>query len=323
MKPIIFTPYLKSVIWGGDRIAPLKNIETSQTQIGESWEISGVPGNETCVAEGPDKGLPLSALIDKYGARLLGEKVYKQYGREFPLLVKIIDARNDLSVQVHPDDKLARERHGCNGKTEMWYILDTTPGARIYAGLSRQLDPAVYRADVAAKTIMDDITAHDSHPGDVFFLPAGRVHAIGAGNLLLEIQQTSDITYRIYDYDRRDADGNPRELHTELAADAIDYTLYPDYKSKPTELVPGMEQLAACQYFDVRLLSLDTTHSAEANIDYADDCFVIVTCTEGCIKIDCGDSVTTLCPGYTALVPADRQQLVISGNGKAVTAHIN
>lgn len=319
MNPFKFTPFLKSVIWGGERIATLKNIETDLTDIGESWEISGVPGNETCVAEGPEKGQPLSALIEKYGARLLGEKVYGLYGNEFPLLVKIIDARNDLSVQVHPDDKLARERHDCNGKTEMWYILDTTPDAKIYAGLSKQLDPASYRRDVEAKTIMDDITAHDSHPGDVFFLPAGRVHAIGAGNLLLEIQQTSDITYRIYDYDRRDANGNPRELHTELAADAIDYTLYPDYKSAPKPLAPGMEQLAECKYFDVRLLTIDSPRK----IDYADGCFVIVTCTKGSIEIDSDNSVTILHPGETILVPADRPDLTITGNGQAVTAHIN
>lgn len=319
MKPFKFTPYLKSVIWGGERIAALKNIKTDLTDIGESWEISGVPGNETCVADGPDKGMPLSALIDKYGSRLLGEKVYSRFGSEFPLLVKIIDARRDLSVQVHPDDELARKRHNCNGKTEMWYILDTTPDAKIYAGLSRQLDPETYRRDVEAKTIMDDITAHESHPGDVFFLPAGRVHAIGAGNLLLEIQQTSDITYRIYDYDRRDANGNPRQLHTELAADAIDYTLYPDYKSAATPIAPGIDQLAACDYFDVRLLTVDGPRS----IDYAPGCFVIITCTQGSIEVDCDNSVTTLAPGETILVPAERAGLSVSGRGRAVTAHIN
>ena len=319
MTPFKFTPYLKSVIWGGERIAALKNIETDLTDIGESWEISGVPGNETSVSEGPDKGLTLSQLIDKYGARLVGADVFARYGNEFPLLVKIIDARRDLSVQVHPDDKLANERHGCAGKTEMWYILATEPDAKIYAGLSKQLDPETYRRDVENKTIMDDITAHDSHPGDVFFLPAGRVHAIGAGNLLLEIQQTSDITYRIYDYDRRDANGNPRQLHTELAADAIDYTLYPDYKSVATPLAEGMSQLAKCAYFDVRLLTVPQP----VNVDYADGSFVIVTCTEGNIEVDCDNSVTMLQPGETILVPAERAALTIAGNGKAVTAHID
>lgn len=319
MKPFRFEPYLKTVIWGGDKIAALKNIDTELTAIGESWEISGVPGNETVVAEGADKGLPLSALIDKYGARLVGDTVYREYGDRFPLLVKIIDARSDLSVQVHPDDRLAAERHGCKGKTEMWYILGTEPGAKIYAGLSRPLTPETYRRDVADNTIMDDITAHDSHPGDVFFLPAGRVHAIGAGNLLLEIQQTSDITYRIYDYDRRDAQGNPRELHTEQAADAIDYTLYPDYKSQPHEIAPGIESLARCEYFDVRLVGVD----GDMIIDYAPGRFVIVSCTDGYVEVDSDNSVNILHPGETLLVPADRPDLTLRGRGHAVTAHID
>ena len=319
MNPFKFTPYLKSVIWGGERIAALKNIETDLTDIGESWEISGVQGNETVVSEGADKGLKLSELIAKYGARLVGEDVYARYGTEFPLLVKIIDARRDLSVQVHPDDKLAAQRHGCAGKTEMWYILATEPDAKIYAGLSRQLDPEAYRRDVENKTIMNDITAHDSHPGDIFFLPAGRVHAIGAGNLLLEIQQTSDITYRIYDYDRRDANGNPRQLHTELAADAIDYTLYPDYKSVAQPITPKVSELVKCAYFDVRLISSPQSLA----IDYADGSFVIVSCTEGSIEVDCDNSVTMMKPGETILVPAERANLTVTGNGKAVTAHIN
>lgn len=319
MKPFRFTPYLKTVIWGGDRIAALKNIDTDLTDIGESWEISGVPGNETIVAEGPDKGLPLSALIDKYGARLVGEKIYNEYGNKFPLLVKIIDARDDLSVQVHPDDTLASKRHGCAGKTEMWYILDTAPGAKIYAGLSRPLDPESYRRAVESNTIMDYITAHDSHPGDIFFLPAGRVHAIGAGNLLLEIQQTSDITYRIYDYDRRDAQGNPRELHTEQAADAIDYTVYPDYKSRPYPISADVEGLASCPYFDVRLVTIVDS----VDIDYAPGRFVIVSCTSGQVEVDSDSSVTILHPGETILVPADRPDLTLRGNGQAITAHID
>lgn len=319
MKPFRFNPFLKSVIWGGEKIAALKNIETELTDIGESWEISGVPGNETCVAEGADKGMPLSALIDKYKGKLVGDDIYERYGNEFPLLVKIIDARNDLSVQVHPDDALAQKRHNCAGKTEMWYILGSDEGARIYAGLSRQLDPESYRTEVENKTIMNCITAHDSHPGDVFFLPAGRVHAIGAGNLLLEIQQTSDITYRIYDYDRRDANGNPRQLHTAEAADAIDYTLYPDYKSAAAEIAPGVDSLAACKYFDVRRHRLD---GKEVNIDYAPGRFVIVSCTAGTVEVDCDNSVTMLHPGETILVPADRPALTFNGNGEAVTAFV-
>ena len=268
MNPIKFTPILKSVIWGGEKIAALKHIETSRTDIGESWEISGVPGHETEVAEGQDKGLTLSQLIDKYRERLVGADVWQRFGTSFPLLVKIIDARSDLSVQVHPDDALAKERHNCAGKTEMWYILDTEPGAQIYAGICRELNPEKYAEAVASNTIMDYIQAHDSHSGDVFFLPAGRVHAIGAGNLLLEIQQTSDITYRIYDYDRRDAQGNPRELHTRLAADAIDYTIYPDYKSAPKPLGDNLKSLASSRYFDVRLHKGTLSETAGFRTEY-------------------------------------------------------
>lgn len=319
MKPFRFTPYLKSVIWGGEKIAKLKHIDTSRKDIGESWEISGVPGNETVVAEGSDAGLTTTQLIDKYRERLVGDDVWNRFGNSFPLLVKIIDARSNLSVQVHPDDQLAQARHQCAGKTEMWYILGTDPGAKIYAGLCRQLDPESYRAAVADNTIMDYVQANDSAPGDVFFLPAGRVHAIGAGNLLLEIQQTSDITYRIYDYDRRDANGNPRELHTELAADAIDYHIYPDYKSHIKNLGDGVGLLAECRYFDVRLLKVD----GEAPVDFADGCFAIVTGVKGVINVATDkDRPCKVAPGETILVPAERDFLCLSGTGEAVVTYV-
>lgn len=316
MKPFKFTPYLKSVLWGGTKIAALKGIEVDRSDIGESWEISGVPGNETCVSEGEYKGYRLSELIKTFKESLLGKKVYEAYGDSFPLLVKIIDANRDLSVQVHPDDSLAQHRHHCPGKTEMWYILDAEPGARIYAGLCRQLTPATYKEHVESKTIMDDIAAHESHPGDVFFLPAGRIHAIGAGNLLVEIQQTSDITYRIYDYDRVDADGNPRQLHTDLAADAIDYTVYPDYKSASETQPDGSNLLAECRYFSVREHDVDGT----VGIDYAHGSFVIMVCTNGSLTIHCDGSETYLSQGESLLVPAERADLSVSGRGQVVTA---
>lgn len=318
MTPFKFNPILKSIIWGGDRIASLKEIETDITSIGESWEISGVPGSQTTVAEGADKGLELSQLIDKYGARLLGEDVYARYGNRFPLLVKIIDAHDNLSVQVHPDDALAARRHNCPGKTEIWYILDREDGAKIYDGLCRELTPETYKEAVADNTIMDYIACHESNLGDVFFLPAGRVHAIGAGNLLLEIQQTSDITYRIYDYDRRDAQGNPRQLHTEEAADAIDYKIYPEYKSTPEPINSDTDLLAECDYFSTRL------HRVNGNqtVDYASGRFLIVSCTEGNVEVDCDNSVTMLKRGETILVPAERSSLTFAGSGAVVTSYV-
>ena len=273
MKPFKFEPYLKETIWGGKQIAEYKGIKACSENIGESWEISGVKGHESIVAEGgtscEDKGLTISELIQKYREKLLGEKVYERFGTDFPLLIKFIDSRQDLSVQVHPDDKLAKERHGCQGKTEMWYIINSKPGAKIYAGLNKHITPEDYVRMTDKETIdghsplMDVIAAHDSHVGDIFFLPAGRLHSIGAGNLLVEIQQTSDITYRVYDFGRRDANGNTRELHIDLAKDAIDYNVYTDCRST-YDKDAQIAELVKCKYFDVRKLTIDK----EAIIDF-------------------------------------------------------
>ena len=273
MKPFKFEPYLKETIWGGKQIAEYKGIKACSENIGESWEISGVKGHESIVAEGgtscEDKGLTISELIQKYREKLLGEKVYERFGTDFPLLIKFIDSRQDLSVQVHPDDKLAKERHGCQGKTEMWYIINSKPGAKIYAGLNKHITPEDYVRMTDKETIdghsplMDVIAAHDSHVGDIFFLPAGRLHSIGAGNLLVEIQQTSDITYRVYDFGRRDANGNTRELHIDLAKDAIDYNVYTDCRST-YDKDAQIAELVKCKYFDVRKLTIDK----KASIDF-------------------------------------------------------
>lgn len=313
-EPLHFAPYLKSVIWGGEQIAPYKGIETSQHEIGESWEISGVPGHVSVVDRGPLKGKTLSELIDIYGADLVGADVYKKYGKEFPLLIKIIDAKADLSVQVHPDDELAHKRHNCPGKTEMWYIMKTAPGAKIYAGLKEKITPDEYERRVADNSIMDVIAAYDSAPGDVFFLPAGRIHAIGAGNLLAEIQETSDITYRIYDYDRRGADGKPRELHTEQARDAIDYTVYPDYRNAPVSSSEKDADLVNCSHFDVRRILLDGI--SEQQMNHTRRSFMIVMCLEGSAVLSYSDGKTVeITRGETLLFPAVLGNLKASGKG--------
>lgn len=313
-EPLHFAPYLKSVIWGGEQIAPYKGIETSQHEIGESWEISGVPGHVSVVDRGPLKGKTLSELIDIYGADLVGADVYKKYGKEFPLLIKIIDAKADLSVQVHPDDELAHKRHNCPGKTEMWYIMKTAPGAKIYAGLKEKITPDEYERRVADNSIMDVIAAYDSAPGDVFFLPAGRIHAIGAGNLLAEIQETSDITYRIYDYDRRGADGKPRELHTEQARDAIDYTVYPDYRNAPVSSSEKEADLVNCSHFDVRRILLDGI--SEQQMNHTRRSFMIVMCLEGSAVLSYSDGKTVeITRGETLLFPAVLGNLKASGKG--------
>lgn len=316
-KPFHFAPYLKSVIWGGERIAPYKGIETEQTSIGESWELSAVPGHVSVVDRGSYKGKTLTELIDEFGAQLVGEEIYRKFGTAFPLLIKIIDAKADLSVQVHPDDELAEKRHHCPGKTEMWHIIDTAPDAKIYVGLKEEITPDDYEKRVADNTIMDVIAAYDSKPGDTFFLPAGRIHAIGAGNLLAEIQETSDITYRIYDYDRRDKDGNPRELHTAEARDAIDYTVYPDYKSHPEDSL-----LADCSHFITRKFT--PAEGEETLIPHDRKSFTIIICLDGETEIayqtQSGDKGSVkIARGETWLFPAVLSNLAASGKSEILS----
>lgn len=323
MKPYKFEPYLKTTLWGGYQIAPFKGIYTAQPNIGESWEISGVPGHESVAIErglidDVDVGLTLTELIDKYKGLLIGNKVYKRFGNKFPLLVKFIDSRQDLSVQVHPDDKLAQERHGCAGKTEMWYVIKSDVGAKIYAGLKKQITPTDYEEMVSDETeglnpMADVLSVHEAHQGDLYFLPAGRLHAIGAGCFLAEIQQTSDITYRVYDFGRKDAHGNPRELHTELAKDAIDYQVWPEYRTSYDSTQPT-SQLINCPYFVVHRVVVQVAQQ----IDFNCDSFVIVVCLWGEANIN-GVKVRQ---GETLLVPASENVLYIFGNATFLTAHI-
>ena len=222
MYPLKFKPILKTLVWGGEKIAPFKGIKTDIHNIGESWELSGVKGNESVVANGPLAGKTITELIGEYKGELVGKTNYEKTGTEFPLLIKFIDARQDLSIQVHPDDELAARRHnGSKGKTEMWYVVKADKDAHLMSGLKQAITPEEYVTRVADNTITDVLHDYNVSPGDVFFLPAGRIHSIGAGSFIAEIQQTSDITYRIYDFGRLGLDGKPRELHTELAKDAL------------------------------------------------------------------------------------------------------
>ena len=322
MKPYKFAPYLRTTIWGGYQIAPFKGIFTAQPNIGESWEISGVPGHESVGVErgiigDVDLGLNLTQLIDKYKGLLVGERVYRTYGNTFPLLVKFIDSRQDLSVQVHPDDQLAQKRHQCPGKTEMWYVIKADVGAKIYSGLKQSITPDDYERLAKAEPInghspmQDVIATHESHQGDLFFLPAGRLHAIGAGNFLTEIQQTSDITYRVYDFGRKDANGVPRELHLEQAKEAIDYQVWPEYRTSYDSTKPNSE-LIHCPYFIVNRVVVQVA----AEINLHSDSFVIVVCLWGEANIN-GIRVKQ---GETLLVPASENVLYIFGNATFLTA---
>lgn len=318
---LTFEPYLKSVIWGGEKIAPFKDIETTQTQIGESWEISAVPGHESVVAHGPFKGRNLAEILKEYKAELVGADTYAHYGDTFPVLVKIIDAAADLSVQVHPDDELAAKRHNSLGKTEMWYIVDADEGAVINAGFSEAMTPAEYAEKVADNTIMDAIAHHESHPGDVFFLPAGRVHSIGAGNMLVEVQETSDVTYRIYDFGRVDASGNPRQLHVEESKDAINFEVLPDYRTQPTRLDDSIDLLVRCRHFEVAKIEVKEYHK----IFMQDaDTFLTVTCVDGDFEVtdDLGTTVN-LHRGHSLLVPATNKFVEFKGTGTLVNSYYN
>ncbi|MFV0311214.1 MAG: type I phosphomannose isomerase catalytic subunit [Dysgonomonas sp.] len=316
LYPLKFKPILKSIIWGGDEICKFKGITPEQDGIGESWEISSVKGNVSVVANGELENKDLSEIIDTYKAQLVGKKNFETFGNTFPLLIKFIDARDNLSIQVHPDDELAKKRHDSFGKTEMWYVINATPSAFLYSGFEKQMTPESYVKSIEDNTFVDSLAKHDVKAGDVFFLPAGRVHAIGAGTFIAEIQQTSNITYRIYDYNRKDANGNGRELHTELAKDAIDFKLYDNYKNSYTRAENQPVRLESCRYFTTNLLEV----TKDITRDYSDiDSFVAYICMGGACSIrdDKGNDLSVK-QGETILIPADTKSVSISPEGNVL-----
>lgn len=309
LYPLKFEPILKSIIWGGSQISKFKNLDSEEDGIGESWEISAVEENVSVVKDGPLAGKPLDTLINEAKGELVGKKVYEKYGDKFPLLIKFIDAQDDLSIQVHPDDELAEKRHNSFGKTEMWYVVKTEPDAFVISGFKDKITPEEYVEKVKNNTFTDSLKKHMVKEGDVYFLPAGRVHAIGSGCFIAEIQQTSNITYRIYDYNRKDAEGNTRELHTDLAKDAIDYSVQESYttdydsaKNKPVELV-------SCQYFTTNLLEL--TESFEQDVSNIDS-FIVLMCLEGnCSLEDDQHNKVSIEQGESILIPAKTKGITI------------
>ena len=309
-----FNPLLKTTLWGGDKIIPFKHLDSTQERVGESWEISGVKDNETVVSCGPCCGKKLNELVAEMKADLVGKDNYERFGDEFPLLIKFIDARQDLSIQVHPTDEIAHRQGKPRGKTEMWYIMESAPDAKLYSGLKQQITPEEYKKMVQDDTICDALAQYEVKEGDVFFLPAGRIHAIGTGCFLAEIQQTSDVTYRIYDFKRKDKDGNYRELHTREAAESINYTVEQDYRTHYTPKKNEGVQLVSCPYFTTAVYDLDEAMT----LDYSElDSFVILIGMrgEGTIVDDEGNE-TSLKAGETVLIPATTKELKVSGNVK-------
>ncbi|MGL5014727.1 MAG: type I phosphomannose isomerase catalytic subunit [Bacteroidales bacterium] len=313
--PYIFSPIIKSPIWGGSRISNFKNITNDNQHIGESWEISHIPGSESIVCNGPSKGATLSDLIKQYGSDLLGKGVTKKFNDEFPLLIKLIDTSQDLSVQVHPNDQLAKERHNSSGKSEMWYIIESDMDSVIYSGFKNKTSIKEYKQAILDNRVKEILNEHRAKPGEVFYIPAGTVHTIGKGCLLLEIQQNSDITYRIYDYDRRDSNGNLRELHTELAQEAIDFEIDNTISKKQECKSNERSTLLNTPYFAVNKINVDSTVVLTTpNFDS----FTIYVCTKGEVTLYAdGCEPITITQGNTILVPAIIREVKLECNNSS------
>ena len=313
MEIIKFRPILKQVLWGGNKIIPFKQLDADMEQVGESWEVSGVKDNESIVANGQYEGMKLNDLVALLKGDLVGKENYERFGNEFPLLIKFIDASKQLSIQVHPNDEQAKAKGLKRGKTEMWYIMESAPDATLLSGLKRTITPEEYKAMVENDTITDALCEYRVGEGDVFYLPAGRIHSIGAGTFLAEIQETSDVTYRIYDFKRKDKDGNYRQLHTEAAAECIDYSVENDYRTKYEARKNEGVELAQCPHFTTSVYDLDEPML----LDYSElDSFVVLIALSGECTLSTGDAETQLRAGETVLLPATTQTLSVSGTVK-------
>ncbi len=326
-----FSPYLKSTLWGGRKLIALRSglavtltpaeaeAERARLEkfenIGETWEVSAMPACECTVAVGPEAGTTLSQLTEKYGAALVGDSVWKRFGNRFPLLIKFIDAAADLSLQVHPDDKLAMKRHGMPGKTEMWYIIDADPEAMIHCGLRHDLTPEEYDRRVAEGSLMETVNSFKAVPGQIYVLPPGRLHAIGAGTMLIEIQQSSDITYRVDDYGRRDASGKLRELHTEQAREAIDYRHTDNIYVMAPPLPDNNDTIQTVvlehgPYFNANRVYIKGKHC----LHNTEDSFMALICLDGKGHCRVGETIQPVYKGTTLLIPAIQDCIELEGD---------
>lgn len=309
LYPFKFKPILKDKIWGGDRIKTSLGIDFAPLpNCGEAWVLSGVEGFQSVVANGWLEGNELNELVEVYMEELVGDEVFERYGSEFPVLIKFIDAKDWLSIQVHPDDELAQKRKIGNGKTEMWYIIDADKDAELISGFNKQLDKETYLHYMNNGKIKDIMNFEKVEKDDVFFMPAGRVHALGPGVLLAEIQQTSDTTYRIYDWERIQPDGTYRDLHTDEALEAIDFNVYSDYKTHFKKQKNKTTELVECPYFTTNLLDID--QGIKKDFKFLDS-FVAYVCMEGKVNIRYEDTNTIITPGEVVLVPASINQIEV------------
>ena len=315
LYPLKFEPILKDKIWGGNSLVKNwgKKADLSRL-IGESWDLSAIQDNLSVVSNGFLAGNNIEEIIEVYMGDITGDVVFEKYGIEFPLLIKLIEAKQDLSVQVHPDDKIARERHNAYGKTEMWYILESEPSSKIYSGFTRPVTKDIFKNALSDREIINLLNSESTEYGDIFFTPAGRIHAIGAGNILVEIQQTSDITYRIFDWDRKENKGKSRDLHIDLALDAIDYNASGKCKIKKELTADKTENLVSCPYFHTNMLQFGSLIRKDFNFI---DSFIIYICISGQFIIHFDNGAEIVTKGETVLLPAMITNVVLEPRPQA------
>ncbi|MGY5354893.1 type I phosphomannose isomerase catalytic subunit [Wenyingzhuangia sp. IMCC45467] len=306
--PIKFTPILKEKIWGGEKLTTVLNKQSSLHNIGESWELSSVDGDISVVANGVLKGKLLTELLADYKEQLVGEKVYQEFGNKFPLLFKFIDAKENLSIQLHPNDEIAAKLHNSFGKTEMWFVMDADESSELNVGFSEKMSPEKYQQAIEEKKILEKLNFEKVKKGDSFFIKEGLVHAIGAGCLIAEIQQTSDITYRIYDWDRVDDQGNERELHTDLALQALDYNAVGGNKCVYEQGVNQPSNIASCEYFTTNYIKVNDLFTRDLT-DISS--FTVYICVGGSGTIQVGENKEEIKRGETVLIPANTSEISI------------
>ena len=316
--PLQFEAILKERIWGGDKLKTILNKPITSSITGESWELSTVEGDVSVIAKGDYKGKVLTNLINAYPNEILGTAVYKRFGNQFPLLFKYLDAREDLSIQVHPNDELARKRHNSFGKTEMWYIMQADQDARIIVGFKEDSSSKEYLDHLNNNTLVSILDEVNVRTGDVFFLETGTVHSIGAGLVIAEIQQTSDITYRLYDFDRKDAQGNTRELHVDLALESINYSKVDTFKEYDKE-VNQSNTIVDCPYFTTNFLPLD----GQKTMLKTGNTFTVYMCIEGSFEMEYNKVKYNYKKGDTVLIPAAMNEFTLSGKASILEIYIS
>lgn len=316
--PLVFEPILKDRIWGGTKLQSVLGKKIISQTTGESWEISTVSGDVSVVKNGLLQGKTLNELLEKYPEEILGTKVYQQFGKQFPLLFKFLDAREDLSIQLHPNDELAKKRHNSFGKTEMWYVMQADEEARIIVGFKEKSSPEQYLEHLENKTLTTILEKIPVKKGDIFFLETGTIHAIGAGIVIAEIQQTSDITYRIYDFDRKDAQGNRRELHNNLALEAINYNKV-EASKKYNKIINTSNEAVNCRYFTTNFIPLD----GEITFNQKVNSFKVFMCTDGEFELVCNKEKQSFKKGETVLLPSVISHYTLIGKASILEIYIS